>query len=418
MKRIPLLAVVAVLGGCGGGGAKPVDDAAELAPPTTPTFVVLKTDPGLQARVLGRFPFGPSTLREIRQGLRMKRVLGPELELAIFRSGTVFFTQPPDEKRFEAALAVNQVHARIRGWTAYTNKPALLDLVRHQHGALATRSAYVAATRSLPTDALVRAYTVRGARAVPGVPALLLPRLPARPKWFGVAVGSSGDKVTIEQRTPGAGAGSGARATSELASRIPAGAVLALGLDTLRRLRGKLTIAGVDLRRVVAAVGENAVAYVRPALPFPEVTIASRPDDPPAALRNVARLVATLGRPRFPSVPITVDGFGLQDVALGAVDIYYGRDDDTVVVSDATDAVAALRSGGAKLNVAGLPDGADRLLYADAEHGIPALQAFAKLANQRVPAEVEAKLRPLKTIVVYRTQEGRAQTFVTVLQSR
>ena len=149
MKRIALLAGVAVLAGCG-GGAKPVDDAADLAPPTTPTFVVLKTDLGSLPQVLGRFPFGPSTLRAIRHGVRLRPALGPELDLAIFKRGIVFFTQPRDEKRFEASLRPDQVHARIRGWSVYTDKPALLDLVRHHRGALAVQAAYVAATKSLP----------------------------------------------------------------------------------------------------------------------------------------------------------------------------------------------------------------------------------------------------------------------------
>ena len=39
---VALLAVVAVLAGCG-SRTKPVEDAADLAPRTTPTFVVLKT---------------------------------------------------------------------------------------------------------------------------------------------------------------------------------------------------------------------------------------------------------------------------------------------------------------------------------------------------------------------------------------
>jgi hypothetical protein len=417
VKRTALLVAVVVLAGCG-AGAKPVDDAADLAPPKTPTFVLLKTDLGALPQVLGRLPFGPATLRAIRHGLRLRPALGPELDVAIFKGGTVFFTQPGDEKRFEASLAPNEVHARIRGWTVYTDKPALLELVRHHPGALSAQAAYAAATKSLPGDAVARGYTATGAFAVPAVPRLFLPRLPARPKWLGAAVSASGDTVTIEVRAPRSEAGPGETATSELASRIPAGAVLAVGLDTVRRLPGKPTIAGLDLREVADAVGENAVAYVRPALPFPEVTVVSMPDDPAAALRDVARLVTRIGRPRFAPVPVTVDGVRLQDVALGAIDLYYGSHEGRVVVSDATGAVAAVRSGGEKLTVPGLPERADRLLYVDVEHGLPALKAFAKLANQRVPPRLEANLRPLKTIVVYRTRDARTQTFVAVLETR
>jgi hypothetical protein len=421
VKRVALLALLgAGLAGCGsGGGAKPVADAAALAPPTTPTFVALKTDLGALPQVLRRFPFGPPALAALRRELgSMRGVLGPQLDVAIFEHGSVFFTQPRDEKRFEKSLAPNQVHARLRGWTAYTDNAELLDLVRHHAGALSARRAYVHATEALPRDAVVRAYTTTGALAVPGlpaVPALLLPRAPERPAWLGAAVSAAGDAITIEVRTPRSSDGAAADAGRELLSRVPAGAVLAATTDAIP---GTLAIAGLNVRRVAQAVGEPAVAYIRPGLPFPEVTIVSKPADPHAALRGVARLVKRVGRPRFPPVPITVDGVRLQDVALGPIDLYYGVHDGDVVLSDTTDAVAALRASGEKLDVPALPEHAERLLYLDAERGLPALRAFATLANQRVPTELVANLRPLRTLFEYRARDAPAETSVAVWQTR
>ena len=135
-------------------------------------------------------------------------------------------------------------------------------------------------------------------------------------------------------------------------------------------------------------------------------------------MRDVGRLITKLARPKAPPLPTTVDGVTLQDVALGAVDIYYGIHDGTLVVSDTTDAVSALRSSGDKLKVPGLPDQTDGFLYLDMERALPALEAFAKLANQTIPAPVEADLRPLKTVLVYGVREGGAQTIVADVQTR
>ena len=76
----------------------------------------------------------------------------------------------------------------------------------------------------------------------------------------------------------------------------------------------------------------------------------------PAPNRSaIGRLIAKVSKTKKPPVTTTVDGVTLHDVALGAVDIYYGTFDGTLVVSDSSSAVSALRSNGDKLKVPGLP---------------------------------------------------------------
>ena len=135
-------------------------------------------------------------------------------------------------------------------------------------------------------------------------------------------------------------------------------------------------------------------------------------------MRDVGRLIVKLAKPKAGPVPITVDGVTLQDVPLGALDIYYGTFDGTLVVSDSTTSVSALRASGDKLQVPGLPDKTTGFLYLDVEHALPAVKAFAKLANQTVPARLEEYLRPLKTLVVYGTRDRDVQTIVAVAQTR
>ncbi|NUR76147.1 MAG: hypothetical protein HOQ28_07690 [Thermoleophilia bacterium] len=420
MKRLALLGVAALLAASGCGGSKPASDAAELVPPTTLSFVSLQTDLGPLPHVLRLFPFGPAALESVRKGLQLKRSMGPQLDVAIFKGGTISFTQPVDEKRFESALGPGQLHAHIRGWTVFTAKPALLDLVRHHKGKLSELPAYRSATGRLPGDAIVRAYAASGGaglvRRATGLGGSL-PNIPRNAKWVAAALSSSRDEVTLEVHAQGAVA-AGSLPSDDLVSKIPAGAVLAVGLGGVGQVPGNARLEGVDLQGIADALGGEAIAYVRAGLPFPEVTLVSRPKDAEQALRDVGRLITRLARPRRPPVPTTVDGVTLQDVALGAVDIYYGTFDGMLVVSDSTDAVGALRSHGDKLKVPGLPDRTNGFLYLDVEHALPAVKAFAKLANQQVPARLEADVKPLKTLVVYGTRDGDVQTIVASLQTR
>ena len=66
----------------------------------------------------------------------------------------------------------------------------------------------------------------------------------------------------------------------------------------------------------------------------------------------------------------------------------------------------------------GLPEKTNGFLYIDVEHALPAIRAFAKLAKQKVPAQVDANLKPLKTLVIYGTREGDVQSIFALLQVR
>ena len=418
MKRLALLVAAALVTGC--GGSKPAGDAAELVPPNAVAFVSLQTDLGSLPQVVDRFPFGPTVLRAVRQGLRLKASMGPRLDLALFKGGMVGFTQPADEKQFEATLGPKQVHARIRGWTVFTDNAALLDLVQHHKGKLSELPAYTDAFGRLPAAAVVRAYGASAASGLAlGVAGLggSLPNLRNATKWTAVALTSSANALKLEVHAKGT-TGPAEQSSSDLVAQVPADSVLAIGLGSIGRLPGNLQAGGLDLQAISDALGDEAVAYVRAGLPFPEVTIASKPNDPRKAMRDVGRLIRKLGKTKAPPVLTTVDGVVLQDVALGAIDIYYGTFDGLFVVSDSTAAVTALRSSGDKLKVAGLPEKTNGFLYIDVERALPAVRAFAKLANQKVPRELDANLKPLKTLVVYGTRDGDVQSIVALLQVR
>jgi hypothetical protein len=419
VKRLALVGIVALLAGC--GSSKPAGDAAELVPASADSFVALQTDLGSLPQVLNRFPVGPAALRALRQGLKLKPSLGPELDLAIFKAGTVSFTQPPDEKRFDAALGPKQLHARIRGWTAFTTNARLLDLVQHHKEKLSELPAYTDAIGLLPSHAVVRAYSTTAVASGLALGRSLPLNLPKgnvkQPNWIAAALSATGKEVKLELHAKGT-KGPAPQSSADLVSQIPAGSVLALGLGSLGNVSTKLKIGGVDLQQLSDALGGQAIVYVRAGLPFPEVTVASKAKDPEQAVRDIGRLIVKLSKAKKPPVPVSMDGVTLHDVALGAVDIYYGSFDGLFVVSDSTDSVSGLRSNGDKLRVPGLPGTTNGFLYLDVEHALPAVRSFAKLANQKVPAQVDANLKPLKTLVAYGTRESDVQSIFVILQLR
>jgi hypothetical protein len=421
---VATLGVVVLLAGC--GGSKPAGAASELVPPSAVAFVSLDTDLGSLPRLIDRFPFGPKAVKAVRRALALKRSAGPEIDLAFFKGGMVAFTQPADQKAFEASLQSSVVHARVRGWTAYTDNPALLHLVQHHKGKLSEQPGYDDAFARLPSGAVVRAYVASAAKALisgfsgvlPGTLGASVPKVTKAPAWVSAAVSATGNDLKIELHIKGSTGPAAAESTSDLVSKIPAGPVLAIGLGGVGTVPKSLNTAGVDARAIADALGGQAIAYVRAGLPFPEVTIASKPRNMQKALGDVARLVAAFGKKKVSPVPVTVDGVTLQDVAFGAVDIYYGTFDDLLVVSDSTDAVRGLRSSGDKLTVPGLPDKTNGFLYLDVEHALPAVKAFAKLANQTVPSQVDSYLKPLRTVVVYGTRDADVQNVFAILQTR
>src|SRR5689334_4409258 len=97
MRRGLLIAVVAVLAGCGGsGGGGPTDDAADLVPPNALAFVTLDTDfSSAQVKsalsILDKFPVKPQVVRQLKSAIRsagvnpdaLKRSAGPQVDVAV-----------------------------------------------------------------------------------------------------------------------------------------------------------------------------------------------------------------------------------------------------------------------------------------------------------------------------------------------
>lgn len=460
MRRIALLGLVAALAACGGGGGGSTasDDAAGLVPPSALAFVILNTDVSSSQlksaqEVLGKFPIKDRLLAELKRSARrgggpsldaLTRSAGPQVDLAILdvagEIGSVGFAKPVDEKAFLRQLSSGGdpiVHATIGGWTVFSDKQALLDAVKKRTGGLGEQSGYKDALATLPGEAIARAYIAPAAldeavsRSGLG---RTLPLGTKRARWLAAALTSASGALKLELHARGL-ARNAKQASSDLARQIPSGSIVALsmvgagnalGPDRGQALRRAQALLPFDVKAVVAALGTETIAYVRPGLPLPEVTVASKPKDVQASLQAVGSLLTTLAAPAKTSTT-TVDGVVLKQVDLGTFSLYYGAFDGELVVTDSRNAVAELRAKGDKLvddaafddarNAAGMPAVSEGFLFVNLKDAVPAAEGLAQFGNTTIPKELDENLRPLRTFLGYASREGDVQTYVAFLST-
>ena len=99
---------------------------------------------------------------------------------------------------------------------------------------------------------------------------------------------------------------------------------------------------------------------------------------------------------------------------LGAVDIYYGTFEGTLVITD--DPELRLRSVSSPLEPDGLPKRTSAWAYLDARSGLPALEQLAALAGTTLSPGFVARVSPLRSVLAYRVQQERRQTLVVVVR--
>jgi hypothetical protein len=458
------VAFVALLAaGCGaGGGGGPTDDASGLVPQGALAYVTLDTDFGSgQIRsaesIVEKFPQGPKLLDALRTGIQsnggpnaraLKRSVGPEVDVAVLevdgKLNAVGYTQPKDEKAFDALLDKpgdsHAVHTKISGWTVFADTQAFLDAAKHRKANLGDDATYQAAAATLPGDALVRAYasplglqaalheaTTQTAAAGQAFGSL------SGAKWVAAAVSSSDGafKLEVHSKTPGK-----TLSVPSLADQIPSGSIVGLSLrgggatvppQTRQQLGSVSRRLGIDLQALIDALDGPVIAYVRAGLPIPEVTIASKPKNPERVKPAIKQLIAKLSGGGVTPVPTRVDGGILDKVDLGSIALYYGVANGEFVVTDSANALAELKGSVGHLtgdsvfkdakDGAGMDDDNEGFLFLDLKDALPAVSGFAQLANQKLPPQVEANLRPLRSLLVYGSRDGAVQTFVAYLKT-
>jgi hypothetical protein len=459
--RLAGVAVLAVLAaGCGGGGGSSSSNADSLAPRDALAFVAIDTDTSSgqvsnALKILKKFPIEPQAERQLRASMSQGGVdfntitksAGPEVDVAVLmvngQPTPVGFAKPSDEKAFDAQLDRNGgKHQKIDGWTVFADKQASIDAVSNRKGDLSGDSTYQAAIKSLPDDAIARFYGSPGAEqavlseaAKQNLPATSLGAL-GNAQWFAGALTSDNGAFKLEVHTKNAKTQVLSQANS-LASKIPSGSIVALALNgggattslpaaTKEQLSVLGQQLGVDLPGLISALDGPVIAYVRPGIPLPEVTIAARPAKPANAASALGSLLSRFASGATP-VPTKVDGGTLNKLDLGPVALYYGVNDGQLVVTDSSNALAELNGSVGRLSGdsvfkeakdgAGMTDSAQTFLYVDIKDALPALSGFAQLANQTLPPEVENNLRPLRSALLFGSSDADVGSFVMYVKT-
>ena len=461
--RLAGVAVVAVLtaAGCGGGGGGSASTADSIVPADAIAFATFDTDASSAQvssglKILKKFPIEPQAEQQLRAMITQNGVdfdtltssAGPEVDFAVIKVNgktiPVGFAKPSDEKAFDAQLAKGpEPHAKLKGWTVFADQQAAVDAVtKHSGGNLADDSAYQAAVKTIPADgdAIVRFYASTAALTTAlgqattslGQSAQSLGSL-AKAKWVAGSLTSQDGafKLDVHAKSTTTKAPPG----NALADKIPAGSIVALALQggsatipasAQQQLSALGQQLGVDLGALVSALNGPVIAYVRPGIPLPEVTIAARPTQPQRAATAIGTLLARFASGKK-AVPTQVDGGTLSKVDLGPVALYFGVNDGQLVVTDSSNALAELKGSVGRLSGdavfkeakdgAGMSDSAQGFMYLDIKDALPALSGFAQLANQKLPPQVEANLRPLRSALVFGSTDGGVQTFVAYVKT-
>ena len=463
--RLAAVAVLAALAtGCGGGGGGggSSSEAASMLPADTLAYVTIDTDASSAQvssalKILDKFPIEARAEQQLRASLSQNSVnldaltksAGSEVDFAVVmvngKPSPVGFAKPSDEKTFDAQIDVGTgVHTTKDGWTVFADKQAALDAVTAKPASnLADDPAYQAAAKTLPAtgDAIARFYAssvgaqtaLGAAKSNLGPTAGSLGSITAA-KWIAGALTSQDGAFKLEVHAKAASTTS-APASNALADQIPAGAIVALSLNSggavvpasaQQQLSALGQQLGIDLAALVSALNGPVIAYVRPGIPLPEVTIAARPTEPQRAATAVGGLISRFAK-GVKAVPTPVDGGTLNKVDLGPVALYYVVANGQLVVTDSANALAELKGSVGRLSGdsvfkeakdgAGMTDSGQGFLFLDIKDALPALSGFAQLANQTLPPAVENNLRPLRSLLLFGSRDGDLQSFVVYVKT-
>jgi hypothetical protein len=460
--RLAGVAVFAVLAaGCGGGGSGSSSDAGSIVPTSALAFATIDTDTSSAQvssalKILQKFPIEPRAEQQLRASIKQSGVdfdaltssAGSELDIAVINVNgqpqPVGLAKPSDEKAFDAQLdKTSTQHTTMKGWTIFSDKQATLDAFKKQSStSIAADATYQAAIKTLPSDAVVRFYAAPAAENAllnaakkQNLPSGSLGKLPSA-QWFTGALTSQDGAFKLEVHGKAAGTQALSR-PNPLASKIPAGAIVALAFNgggatkslpaaTQQQLSVIGQQLGVDLPALISVLNGPVIAYVRPAIPLPEVTIAAQPAQPQSAAKAIGGLLA-----RFASgakaVPTKVDGGTLEKLDLGPVALYYGVIGGQLVVTDSSNAIAELNGSVGRLtgdavfkeakDGAGMTDSAQTFIFLDIKDALPALSGFAQLANQNLPPQVENNLRPLRSALLFGSSDNNVGSFVVYVKT-
>ncbi len=475
----PLLATLALVSGCGGGGATSgsTESGATVVGEGALAFVSISSDLGSSQwqqadKLAKKFSFRDQALAQIKQQLAkqnldynkdVKLALGPEVDVVVAEGASlnqttaVLMTKPDDVGKFKALVSKanssggsTAVYREVNGWYLVSDKQASIDKVlKGSGGSLADNSAFKHALGNLPGDALFKAYLngkqlaalVREAAAQRG-------GTPFDPSTVGldkldyVAASLSAESDGLRLR--GASKGSGTKAlgagdyTSKLLGNVPGDALAFLSFrgagtaDQLKKLESNPQLGqalqqlqatlGVSLDDVLNLLRNEVGFYLRPGAGIPEFSLALSPSDKTAALSTLDKLAAKVASLSGGKV----SGGTVRTINLGQFAVHYGSAGDHVLITSGVNGISEFGGSGSKLpdsadfkeakSAAGMTDSNGGFVYLDLKNAIPLIEGFAGLAGQSLPPNVAGNLRPLRAFVAWAAGSGDSRTFDAFLE--
>jgi hypothetical protein len=403
----------------------------------------------------------------------LKPSLGDELNLVLLsykdaEHNYVFFTKPKDEQKFVKVLeagpaADRQAHRNIDGWTVFADNEKSLDNFAAAQAAgdpLSGEGAFKDAMKSLPDDAVLRGYVaadplyaVLKKEAANDLDAKTFKNFSdgfGQLKYVSFSSSAEDDGVAVQAGYASSKSTDMGSYAAELDDTLPAGALAYLsfgdleqafkqGLTTARtqspeferQLKQVQTALGFDLKDDLLPLfsKEGAIAVYGGEQPVPEVLFALRVDDESKATKLINRLAALASLAHVDVRPLTVAGatgktflYPEDNLTINAV-----VGDGKVLVSNSRGKIEDALGSGAKLSddavykealdASSAPDKTSGFIYTNLKVSLPLIFGLADGAGDSVPPEVSANVKPLRSAILYQTQDGDRSTvsgFVTI----
>jgi hypothetical protein len=408
---------------------------------------------------------------EIDYDRDVKPALGPEVDVAAVADGGqqpawAALTKPESlDKARELVRKLDRggdhhsVSRVVNGWLAVSESERMLDRVlKGSVGeSLADDATFKAAMAELPSDALAKAYvngrnlgdfvdTLFGSGARTAAVGSLVASPFDKLDWIAAAALAKGDGIRVEAGIKGAGGSKlvgGGSYRSKLISGVPADA---LGLVDFRGGNlGELmqqarqnpvfgqaldeleTELGMRLDAVLGLFAHEVAFYVRKGPGLPEFSLALETPDTEAALTTIDRLAgraakllhARLGEDRE-------DGLPVKTFTVGPVTIRWAGFNGRVLLTTGPTGISDYRASGDKLaddadykhalSAAGAPDQTAGLIYVDLHDTVQLVEDYLGLSGDKIPAEVSANLKPLRSFVAYASTSGDLTELVAFLE--
>ena len=363
MRLAAVLAAAALLAtGC--GKAKPAKSIADVAPVDTQAVISGSIDNVYQ--VLHLLPGGDHAAAREQKA---RGFIGGEYVVLLNEAGdrAVSMAPPgPRQKELDRSLRRDGLpHAHVRGWTVWSRQKQLVDLVRHAKRRLGDAGWYHPAEGD---------FTFVSRRLT------LTASFESDDRWVGEQTARRGHD-----------------GTHELESLIPKDALAAAVFDSVPKLSFASQLEqglGLRLADLAALAPNGGVVFLRGGEPVPTVTLLA----PRGTLMAARRIVTELDPGAAAAEPAELDGVPLQVVHFGALDLYYGLFEGTLVVTD--DPQLRLHDVAA-LEPEGLPEETAGWLYLASERGLSALENLAALAGTHLSSKWEDKVFGFGTVLAY-----------------